>query len=477
MACVCLTPVAAFSATRVDNTVLVVRVGFYESITYDRHNAVVWPECDSACVRRVLWTDDFAVGRVLAESSAGRFALTEAGAHVVDVVIPVVVLSGGCGMECSWRALATTELAVKGVSASLFSVRMWLYPFAAGGNTCVRLAASTHHCNATGPCDMCFRRFDVSTVLSEVGNVIGFGQRDGSDPIALGASWRLYAAPHRMRAGWQSSLVMHTVDWTMPVQAEFRLLTPDTVLVGQVPAAVGGGQVVVQWRSTFVSTTDGLLDPEWADAVYVHWMRGDGTITFVAKLRAGQTLAGPVFPGSAVFVSALAIGMGMGNVSVVGIGPCIHRPPVLVVDGLMVTLVNNDVLCPPRTFTATAVSLSPTGHAQPSPFRCMNLTIAIVADSVPREIGVFVTTADGHKLLAVLIGSVHTPVDPVYTVLHCAKGAREVMLVEFLDSSGDGYCCGWGMGSFAVWANGVLVARGGVFGSRTTVAVTCAWQW
>lgn len=460
--CWCSAP-NAFST---ENSVLVVRVGFWNPQESARKET--WPLCSEACAFGVLWTDKASVNRVLAESSGHVFGLSEAESVVMSVGIPVGVYTGPCLPTGLWYTLALAQVDSVGVDWRRFPVRMWVYPSAAGGGACDR---SVYSSSGSGE-DLWFRHFNVPTVVHGLGLLLGMPQcaADASDPMCNVVQWnmgtpQLFPAARRLSVGWHVGLHQRSIDLTSPVPLVLVLMSPDDVVVGVVPSSMGGGKIVVQWRSSSVFTTDVWMQD--ADSVFLHWLQPSGSVVLLARLAQGQSVS-RLFGSAVIGLTVSRISTAWGDGSVVEFGPCQPYAPTVHAfpKDRSMSLQNNDVHCSPRTFVATAVGAPM--------FSCVNVTVVTVPDANPREMSFHIVDGAG----GILLRHVQTFLKAdVVTLLHCSEFAQEVLTVVFVDRGGDGFCCDWGQGSFAVWANGYLVTQGGKFGKETSVSVVSAWQW
>ena len=444
------------------NSVLVVRVGFWDPVMMQDARKEAWPLCTEACVGQVLWWDTVSVSRVFSESSAGVFALAANVSKVVSVAIPVGLYTGECGAESHWRDLAVGQLQSMYPLES-YSCQLFLYPANAGGGTCASSAG-----RGRGHGDAWVRFFDTPTVAHVLaGMLAGFPScADVSDPVCNPGSVQLLPAARRVQFGWTKGLAEHWMDLTSPLSRSVVLASPNDILVGNVPSAFGGGgRVVIQWRSSHTSTVDVWM--EGGDAVFVHWVQANGTVVRVARLAHGETLAR--LPGSPIVGLTVArVAVAVGDMTPILLAACEPAVPTVTVfpGNRTVTLVNNDIRCSPRSFVATAVG-APV-------FSCVNVTVVLVPDAHPREMSVHILDSAGKQLLQHSQTSFSTS---AVTLLHCSELAQEVLQVVFQDTGSDGYCCDWGQGLFEVWANGRLTATGGRFSHTAVVPVTSAWQW
>jgi len=447
---------AALDTTMTNNTVLVVRVGFWSRVVAARKET--WPLCDEQCVGQVMWGSKQSVARVLSESSGGVFGFSRAASPILKVPIAVGVYDDPCAPTGTWHALAQEQVQASGIAWTQFSVRMWVYPSAAGGGTCTEPV----YTNATAR-DVWVRYFDVPTVVRGVGSLLGMQGEEGldaSDPMCNVGTPQLFPAARRLFAGWNASLSQRKLDLTSPMMTTVVLSSADDVVVGAVPLVHGGGVVVIQWRSSFVDTTDVWM--EGPNAVFVHWLLPSGRVAFLGRLEADQSLH-HALPGSmGVGVTVPRIAAAWGDATPVVFGVCEMRPPSVQISSVdrMVTLTNNDLRCAPRSFVVTAMG-APV-------FACVNATVRIMPDAHAREMGVVIYDSAGRVLLR---HSQHSRQQSEVTLLHCSDQVQEELQVQVWDKGGEG------QGAFWVFANGHLVEQEDHFDEEATVTVTCAWQW
>ena len=90
--------------------------------------------------------------------------------------------------------------------------------------------------------------------------------------------------------------------------------------------------------------------------------------------------------------------------------------------------------------------------------------ITIVADNYPQETSWSLRDA----VTNVLIDSGRVNSDTV------CIGSSQCVRFRIYDSASDGLCCGYGLGSYNVKLNGVVVVSGGQFGASETTSFNCA---
>jgi len=485
-----LVPVGGGGGPRLNGTksLVVVIVGFA-----DRVSGVVWPACDEACVGAVLWGGPGirkSVSATYAASSFQTLFLAKPPASaVVRAAIPIDLNQPTCGMADAWAEAAT---AAAPVNISAFTIRVFLYPQAAGAGTCLAGGYSNVGCTPR-ECSSWLRGFSGNLVVHELGHLVGLGHAafdvngdgvirggppsnediaDNSDPMTSDAAWRGFGVPHRMRALWmpcQGGLLNMT---TATLGSLSRASHPSDATIALCTVDPADSKLLILSLRTSTGVDEDLAPP-WTNTVYVHTMKPGGPSVGLARLGPGDTF---VYRGLSnvdnVTVTVVAIDTRnhVAELSFVKCAPAAPRvsatlgrapsTPGYSLVPLTVTLTNRDTLCGNRTLRARVVPDTTTLGADFA-LGCLNVTMTVTKDNSPAEVYVVLANEDtGETLLATDYDT--DAATMVKTVLYCG-GVGERLTASFQDKYGDGYCCDFGPGGFSLAVNGRVLKTGGRF--------------
>ncbi len=467
------------------NSLLVLLVGFNTS------GSVVFPECDAACVRGVLWGPSPSVASIFSQSSFGQFSFDQRNSTVANVIIQTRIDTPVCGMADGWFRSAR---AGSPVPITAYTVRVYVYPQAAGAGTCSVSGYSNQGCTRQ-ECNSWLRAFSGNLVVHELGHLVnvshaafdvngdgvigtaGAGSEslaDDSDPMTTDGTWRGFSAASRVQARWMPCIGMPpntTVASLSSLSAALEPVPLDTSPIALCVFILNTKTLVIMSLRTRDGPDVDLLPP-WSGAVYVHVLTKAGQATAFGRLGLGDTLE---YSTAAVnlTVTVTALGRDSADISFL---PCLRNSPVLAAppQGGVLTFQSRDVRCKARTMTAKVVAVS-----NQDALGCVSVTLVLKKDNSPAEMTALITgfRAGNVTLLARLA---YTDPGPTMTrtVLFCGSDvATDFVVVTVRDAQGDGYCCQWGPGGYSVFANGRLVRSGGefTFEENTTVPVAPSW--
>jgi hypothetical protein len=470
------------------NSVVVVLVGFNGT---NGDPTPKFPACNESCVVDVLWGARApTVATMFSQSSFGQFSFDQATSAVVRAVIPVDPNRGSCGMADTWFRAARSA---SPVNVSTYTARVYLYPSEAGSGTCTASGFSNMGCTKA-ECNTWLRAFSGNLVLHELGHLANLSHAafdvnedgaidpdteaaaDNSDPMTTDGTWRGFSAASRIQARWMPCMGLppNTTRMTLASlsAALDPVLTPAALCVVEPLTRI---LFVVSLRTP--AGPDMALGPPWVNAVYVHTLASKGQGTARARLAPGDTYAYVnETTGLDLAVTVVAVDP-VSHTAEISFEPCVRGVPLLepVPTAPIPTLrvVSTDLRCGHRSFTARVVAVS-----DQSALGCVNVTLVLRKDASPREMSaVMVVNATGEILLAI---PSYSEVGPAMTrsVLYCGMDVgTDAVTVVVRDSQGDGYCCQWGPGGYAILVNGVVVKTGGEFAFEENTTVSNAPRW
>lgn len=478
------------------NSLVVVLVGFANS-----SNGVKYPACNETCVTNVLWgtgtgtgTAEKTVSTVFSLSSFGQFSFDQDVSAIVRAEIPVDVATGSCGMADSWFRAART--AVRAVNLTAYTARVYLYPAEAGAGTCVTSGFSNVGCTRA-ECNSWLRSFSGNLVVHELGHLANLShaafdanqdgvidsstesQEDDSDPMTTDGTWRGFSAASRLQARWMPCMGLPPNTTRMTLESLSAATDPLTSPIALcVVEPITRTLVVVSLRTRAGPDMD--LAAPWTNAVYVHTLTQKGQGTARARLAAGDTYEyANTLTGLNITISVLGIDAAA-HTAQISFEPCRYSLPLFSVVStdtgptIILRVQSTDVRCAQRGFVGKVVSF-----ASPTPTNqlCVNVTLVLKKDNSPAEMSaVLVANGTGEILTAFKYSDAGPTMSR--SVVYCSSDVRAgAVTVAVRDSEGDGFCCRWGPGGYAILVNGVVYKTGGEFAfeENTTIPVAPTW--
>ena len=483
------------------NPLTVILVGFSGA-----KGPAVWPACTETCVKDTILGS---VNPLLLATSLGKFGF--AAPTVIRAPIVADIMKPECELAGSWfrQAKALVEQLAAGESVGVSAdgrpvtathfpgPTLYLFPQEAGAGMCQVGGFSNVGCTPSA-CSSWLRGFGHGLVVHELGHLMGFSHAaldvngdglvtgaeesaDLSDPMTSDGTVRGFAAPHRLQAGWLTCTNPSTSpgpgSGVGPKVALRTVSGPATTTPPDVFCYPGPNGTVYMVSYRTQSGQDAALAPPWAGAVYLHRFNPATNTSVCVKAMT---------PGDGVIVDGMTLSVAATNATVAAISfqPCVRGKVTVAVSGshtsaagtlVSVKATNGDLRCPART-NVTVMSFSPIAA-----YHTVALGITVTKDNSPAEMSVVVT----HSLTGAVLLRAPTFVgdnggtSPTMTLglTYQDLSLHAALVVDFLDSGGDGYCCDWGPGSYTVTANGVLIEKGGRFGSKATVVVPIGARW
>lgn len=455
-------------------SLLTVIVGFQSK----QNGTVIWPSylscgVSTTCMVRKVNTSIFAdVNRALHVSSLGRFVFLRNSTLITTAIIPFDVRQAQCYYH-DWAVYAKKYLqSTAGVDTLKYTYQLFILPTEAGNRTACKWTGLAFVGCQSYLCSAWVRDIGTPGVYAhELGHLLGMGHAstDNNDDGTIDceycdtscnmgnnvSSLKAYNAPQRLERGWIANVISDPPRDALLSCNNAVVVTREGVrylLSLRCPIGLDAGTVI-------------------APAVYIHRSSTSSPNSIlIGKLV--KTNSAFISRRLSVFVRHLNATSAIVNshgddVSCrsVPIRMSVSSSDALVVD------VSNVYTCGSNSTVLIRASEAPSSSCGKSVVRlrapctasrirtCRNISVLVVPDRFKKEI------KWSLKLENTVIAKDVT--DNEVSARACGTvGSKVTFFIS--DSYGDGLCCGYGLGSYTVWMDGEVVARGGAFSTNDT---------